>query len=63
MGEINLKVKGMTCSSCEVLIERSLKELSGVEEVKVDRAKELVKIKGSDNISLDDLQTALRDKG
>jgi uncharacterized protein len=32
---VKLKVEGMHCASCEVLIERKLRKLSGVERVKV----------------------------
>lgn len=34
-----IKIDGMTCSSCEVLIERKLKEIQGVEKVKVSHSK------------------------
>ena len=63
MKEVNLKVKGMTCSSCEIIIERSLKQVAGVKEVKVNRAKEQVSIKSSKEVSLENLQDALREKG
>ncbi|MFH1332555.1 MAG: heavy-metal-associated domain-containing protein [archaeon] len=34
-----LQVKGMHCRSCEMLIEESVKELEGVEKIKVDHQK------------------------
>jgi len=63
MKKINLKVKGMTCSSCEVLIERNLKKVSGVEKVKVSRAKEQAEVECSDNVDLQQLQDAVKEKG
>ena len=63
MKRLNLKVKGMTCTSCEVLIERKLRQLPGVEKVKVSRAKEIAEIKCQDEVKLEDLQNAVSDKG
>jgi len=61
--KLNLKVQGMTCSSCEVLIERNLKKVSGVEKVKVSRAKEQAEVECSDNVDLQQLQDAVKEKG
>lgn len=36
MEKIRLSVEGMHCSSCELLISDSLKELNGVKNVNVD---------------------------
>lgn len=63
MKKLNLKVKGMTCSSCEVLIERNLKKVSGVEKVTVSRAKEQAEVECSDAVQLQQLQDAVKDKG
>ncbi|MDP3698964.1 MAG: sulfite exporter TauE/SafE family protein [Nanoarchaeota archaeon] len=57
------KVKGMTCTSCEVLIERKLKHVSGVKTVKVSRAKEQAEVECSENVQLEQLQEAVKDKG
>ncbi len=62
MKQINLKVKGMTCSSCEVLIERNLRKISGVEKVKVSRAKEHAEIECADHVQVEELQNAVKDK-
>ena len=61
--KLNLKVQGMTCSSCEVLIERNLKKIPGVEKVKVSRAKEQAEVECSDNVQLQQLQDAVKEKG
>lgn len=53
----------MTCSSCEVLIERGLKKVPGVEKVMVNRAQERAEIECADNVELVQLQDAVKDKG
>ena len=63
MKKLNLKVKGMTCTSCEILIERKLKQLPGVEKVKVNRSKEKAEITCGEEVKLEDLQNAISDKG
>src|SRR3989338_2950349 len=59
---INLKVQGMTCSSCEVLIERNLRKVSGVEKAKVSLAKEQVEVECADHVQVEELQNAIKDK-
>ncbi len=63
MKKLNLKVKGMTCSSCEVLIERNLKKVPGVERVKVSRAREQAEVECADAVQLQQLQEAVKEKG
>jgi len=63
MKKLNLKVQGMTCSSCEVLIERNLKKVPGVEKVKVSRAKEQAEVECADHVQIEELQNAIKDKG
>lgn len=63
MKKINVNVKGMTCSSCEVLIERGMKKIVGVEKVSVNRAKETAEIECADSITVDQLQEAVKEKG
>ncbi|MDO8511438.1 MAG: sulfite exporter TauE/SafE family protein [Nanoarchaeota archaeon] len=63
MKKLNLKVQGMTCSSCEVLIERNLKKIPGVEKVKVSRAKEQAEVECADNVNMQQLQDAVKEKG
>lgn len=41
---LKIKVKGMHCKSCEVLLKESLEELDGVEEVKVSHISGIVSI-------------------
>ena len=63
MKKLNLKVQGMTCSSCEVLIERNLKKIPGVETVKVSRVNEQAEVECADHLQVEELQNALKDKG
>ena len=53
----------MTCTSCEVLIERKLKNVPGVEKVTVSRAQEEAEISCDEKVTLEQLQYALKDKG
>lgn len=46
----NFKVYGMTCTSCEELIENSLKNLHGIQNVKADFNNDVVNIKYDTNI-------------
>src|SRR3989338_3282140 len=50
----------MTCSSCEVLIERKLRKVPGVERVTVRRFAEKVEIKSAVEVPLETLQQALQ---
>ncbi len=63
MKKLNLKVQGMTCSSCEVLIERNLKKIPGVEKVKVSLSREEAEIECSDDVNIQQLQDAVKEKG
>ena len=63
MKKINLNVKGMTCSSCEILIERGLKKVPGVEKVNINRAREEAEVHCADIITIDQLQEAVEEKG
>src|SRR3989344_8112987 len=63
MVKLELQVQGMTCSSCEVLIERSLKQIPGVKNVHVSRAAEKAVVECSDDVKLEQLQQAVKEKG
>lgn len=63
MAKFDLNVKGMTCASCEVLIERSLKNVPGVKNVHVSRAAEKAVVECSDDVKLEQLQQAAKEKG
>src|SRR3989344_3385060 len=63
MDQMHLKVSGMKCSSCEVIIERKLKEIPGVKAVKVNRAREEAVVKCDCEIDLGILQNAVQKEG
>ena len=56
-------IKGMHCSSCEILIERNLKKLPGVREVKVKAANEEAEISCDNVVTLEELQAAVKSDG
>lgn len=41
-----LKIQGMTCEHCKAKVEKALKGIEGVEEVKVSLFRKQAKIKG-----------------
>lgn len=46
---LKIKVKGMHCKSCEVLLKESLEELNGVKEVKVSHVSGVIFINMDEN--------------
>ncbi len=58
-----IKIDGMTCTSCEVLIERKLKEVPGIEKVKVSHSKGEAEIFYTKEPSAVDLQNAISGNG
>jgi sulfite exporter TauE/SafE/copper chaperone CopZ len=60
--EYKVQVAGMTCHSCEVLVERSWKNLPGVKDVKADSGKGSVSITAEREIPQDQLQKSLLDQ-
>ena len=66
MQELKVKIKGMHCGSCEVLIEQRWKKLEGVHDVKVNYAKGEATIHCSDASeapSLEALHDAVKAQG
>ncbi|MDD5726602.1 MAG: sulfite exporter TauE/SafE family protein [Patescibacteria group bacterium] len=60
--EFEVHVAGMTCHSCEVLVERSWKGLDGIKDVKADAAHGTVTISSDRSIEKDELQKSLLDQ-
>lgn len=60
--EFEVHVAGMTCHSCEVLVERSWKGLPGVKNVKADAHHGLVTITVERMVDKDELQKSLLDQ-
>ncbi len=49
--KITIKVPDMTCDHCKMTIEKSLRELSEVQEVQVDLPQKIVKISGNTEVN------------
>lgn len=47
MSTVTLKVEGMACSHCQAAVEKALKEVAGVESVRVELANKEVTVTGS----------------
>ena len=56
MKRIDVKVEGMTCASCEVILERAMKKVPGVQNAQVNRPKEKAVIHCEESVQLEDLQ-------
>jgi len=63
MNKINLKIDGMHCASCEVLIERKFKNCPGVERVNVDHTTGKAEIQTSKELSIDELNRLVKEDG
>jgi sulfite exporter TauE/SafE/copper chaperone CopZ len=62
---INLQIGGMTCASCELVLERKIKKIPGVEKVHVNHRNGLARIRlnPSDEAALAEIQTAIEEAG
>ncbi|MFH1650064.1 MAG: sulfite exporter TauE/SafE family protein [Candidatus Woesearchaeota archaeon] len=56
---VTLKINGMTCASCEVLIERKFRKVRGVQRVKVDHSRGTAELRCNRAITTTELQNAL----
>src|SRR3989344_1830132 len=56
MKTLYLNIKGMTCASCEVLIERKMKAVDGVDSVQVNHANGHARIECEDAVTLEQLK-------
>ncbi|MEK6937216.1 MAG: sulfite exporter TauE/SafE family protein [Nanoarchaeota archaeon] len=59
--KVELKISGMTCSSCEVLLERKLKEIKGVLKAEVNCSTGKAVLNCSEALSITDIQNKLKD--
>lgn len=59
--KITIKVPDMTCDHCKMTIEKSLRELSEIQEVQVDLPQKIVKISG--NTEVNQVINAIRSVG
>ncbi|MEX0416457.1 copper ion binding protein, partial [Bacillus sp. C30] len=64
MEQLTLKVEGMSCGHCVNSIESNVKELNGVEQVKVQLAEGTVEVTiDSSVVTLKDIVAVIEDQG
>lgn len=61
--ELTLDLFGMTCANCALRIERGLSRLSGMEEARVNLARETAFIRFSPNLSQEEILAKVEDLG
>ncbi len=61
--ERKIKVGGMHCRSCEMLLDDSISEIRGVESVAADCKKGIVEVSVPDESTLDRVKEAIRKEG
>ncbi len=61
--KINLKIHGMHCASCEVLIEHKFREVPGIEKVKVNHTNGIAEITYSQEPNLNELNNLVKPDG
>lgn len=61
--KINLRISGMTCHSCEILIERQLKKIPGVAKVAVSQSAGKAELLCFNSPELSQLQDAVKSHG
>jgi len=60
---LQLKIDGMHCVNCEVLIERRLERIAGVRRVKVSHVSGRAEINCYGDLDMAELQSAIADDG
>jgi len=63
MEKINAKVEGMSCTSCAINIEKAIKEIDGVIDVKVDFTLKKALITANKSIPFDNLNAKVKQAG
>jgi copper chaperone CopZ len=61
--EKTIKVEGMTCSSCAKSVERSVKKVNGIIEVKADYKSGTCKIKAKKDVNMEEVFKAIEKAG
>ena len=61
--ETTLKVSGMHCTACKMLIEDAISEIKGAKSVSVDHTTGAVTVGYDSNETLDKIKTAIRGEG
>ncbi|MGB6779568.1 MAG: copper chaperone CopZ [Planococcus citreus] len=64
MEQTTLKIEGMTCDHCKKAVEGALRNLQGVQEVKVDVAKGIADVTyNNSEVTADSMKEAVEDQG
>ncbi|MCW4012677.1 MAG: cation transporter [Candidatus Bathyarchaeota archaeon] len=58
---MELKVKGMTCTHCEMRVKKALESVPGVKSAKADHKKGIAVIEAEDNVTTEALVKAVND--
>jgi copper chaperone CopZ len=61
--EIGLKILGMTCGHCVRTVKNALYSVEGVSEVEVSLHEQSAKVKVEDNVSFENLKSAVESWG
>ena len=61
--ETTLKVSGMHCTACKMLIEDAISEIKGAKAITVDHTTGAVSISYDSNETLEKIKTAIRGEG
>lgn len=63
LSDIRLQVTGMTCASCVMRVEKSLKAVTGVRQACVNLATEQASVSADPSVTADTLAAAVRKAG
>ena len=61
--ETTLKVSGMHCTACKMLIEDAISEIKGAQAVSVDHTTGAVRVTYDSNETLEKIKTAIKGEG
>lgn len=64
MEQTTLKIEGMTCDHCKKAVDGALRNLQGVQEVKVDVAKGIADVTyNNSEVTADSMKEAVEEQG
>lgn len=58
---MKVRIEGMSCGHCSARVEKALRSLEGVEDVKVSLDEKMAEIKG--DVSLEDVKNVIEETG
>jgi copper chaperone CopZ len=61
--ETTLKVTGMHCTACKMLVEDAVSEIKGAQAISVDYTTGVVAVSYDSNETLEKIKTAIRGEG